>query len=252
MFYIYRIPRTNKVGCTKDLKSRVEKYQGCSDYEILYKTENIEEASNKEIEFQFQYKYKRDKITYNKLKTNSMKVKIADNTITFVNVKTKEDFLNLKSTLRDIEIPEFGTVIISPNILDYIQRRLQDSMYSYGMYVYKEALWKFYESQQEETTEQNNTIFDNIRQWAKDKGILDKGDSKTQYIKLQEEAGELAQALLKNDRPEIIDAIGDMIVVLTNLAALEGLHIEDCVASAYEVISKRTGKMENGTFIKNK
>jgi hypothetical protein len=47
MFYIYRIPRTNKIGCTKDLKSRVEKYQGCSDYEILYKTEDIEEASIK-------------------------------------------------------------------------------------------------------------------------------------------------------------------------------------------------------------
>jgi len=70
-------------------------------------------------------------------------------------------------------------------------------------------------------------------------------------IELQEEAGELAKALLKNDRPEIIDAIGDIAVVLTNLAHLEGLKIEDCIQTAYDVISKRQGKMVNGTFVKN-
>jgi hypothetical protein len=40
------------------------------------------------------------------------------------------------------------------------------------------------------------------------------------------------------------------VVVLTNLAALEGLKIEDCVTSAYSVIASRKGKMENGTFVK--
>jgi NTP pyrophosphatase (non-canonical NTP hydrolase) len=65
-----------------------------------------------------------------------------------------------------------------------------------------------------------------------------------------EEAGELAKALLKNDRPEIIDAIGDMVVVLTNLAKLENLLIEDCVVSAYDVIKSRKGKMIGGTFVK--
>jgi hypothetical protein len=52
--------------------------------------------------------------------------------------------------------------------------------------------------------------------------------------------------------PEIQDAIGDMVVVLTNLAHLEGFTIEECIESAYGVISKRTGKMENGTFVKDK
>ena len=75
-------------------------------------------------------------------------------------------------------------------------------------------------------------------------------DTKTQYIKLLEESGELARAILKNDKPEFIDAIGDMVVVLTNLAALEGLKIEDCVTSAYSVIASRKGKMINGTFVK--
>ena len=82
------------------------------------------------------------------------------------------------------------------------------------------------------------------------KGIYNEGDSKTQYIKFIEEAGELAQAILKNDETEVIDAIGDMVVVLTNLAALRGHKIETCVASAYSVIKSRQGKMINGTFVK--
>tara|TARA_R110000772_G_scaffold242797_1_gene355440 strand:- start:687 stop:986 length:300 start_codon:yes stop_codon:yes gene_type:complete len=93
--------------------------------------------------------------------------------------------------------------------------------------------------------------FDPIRIWAKNKGILDKGDVKTQYIKLQEECGELAKALLENDNEEIIDAIGDCVVVLTNLSKLAGYNIEDCINSAYNVIFDRNGKMINGTFKKN-
>ena len=93
--------------------------------------------------------------------------------------------------------------------------------------------------------------FDNIREWARERGIYEKGNSHTQYVKLQEEAGELAKALLNNDRYEIKDAIGDMVVVLTNLAHLEKLNIEDCIDAAYKTISKRTGKMINGTFVKD-
>jgi len=92
--------------------------------------------------------------------------------------------------------------------------------------------------------------FEAIREWARERGIYSKGDSKTQYVKLIEEAGELAKALLKNDKPEIKDAIGDMIVVLTNLAHLEGFEVEDCIDAAYNVIAKRKGSMVNGTFVK--
>jgi NTP pyrophosphatase (non-canonical NTP hydrolase) len=66
-----------------------------------------------------------------------------------------------------------------------------------------------------------------------------------------EEAGELGRAILKDNEGEQLDAIGDMVVVLTNLAELLGLSIEECVESAYDVISKRTGKMINGTFVKD-
>ena len=92
--------------------------------------------------------------------------------------------------------------------------------------------------------------FQPIRNWAQDKGIYDKGDAKTQYIKLLEEAGELAKAILKEEEEEFVDAIGDCVVVLTNLAKLKGYNIEDCINSAYEVIAKRKGIMQNGTFVK--
>jgi len=55
--------------------------------------------------------------------------------------------------------------------------------------------------------------FEPIRIWANKKGIYAKGDIKTQYVKLQEEAGELAKAIINNDKDEIIDAIGDCIIV---------------------------------------
>jgi NTP pyrophosphatase (non-canonical NTP hydrolase) len=107
--------------------------------------------------------------------------------------------------------------------------------------------------------------FQPVRNWAQQRGIYAKGDSKTQLIKLQEEVGELAKAILKNDEDEIIDAIGDCVIVLTNLCELcnikkEGsnhigeisqLTIEDCINSAYTVIMNRSGKMINGTFVKN-
>ena len=67
-----------------------------------------------------------------------------------------------------------------------------------------------------------------------------------------EEAGELAQAILKEDSAEIEDAIGDIVVVLTNLAHLQAMKIEDCIESAYDEIKNRKGKMQNGTFVKNK
>lgn len=96
------------------------------------------------------------------------------------------------------------------------------------------------------------SIFDSIRLWGQEKGITTKGDKKTQYVKLQEESGELAKAILKNDKEEFVDAVGDCVVVLTNLCAIEKLKIEDCIESAYNEIKNRTGKMQNGTFVKNK
>lgn len=93
--------------------------------------------------------------------------------------------------------------------------------------------------------------FQSIRSWAEEKGIYEKGDVKTQFLKLQEESGELSKSILKDNKEEFIDAIGDCVVVLTNLATLNNVNIEDCINSAYNVIKSRTGKMINGTFVKN-
>jgi NTP pyrophosphatase (non-canonical NTP hydrolase) len=94
--------------------------------------------------------------------------------------------------------------------------------------------------------------FQSIRDWAQEKGIYEKGDPKTQYIKLMEEMGELAQSILKNNPEEFMDAIGDCVVVLTNLAHLNDVKIEDCINGSYQVIAKRKGQMINGTFVKDK
>ena len=93
--------------------------------------------------------------------------------------------------------------------------------------------------------------FDLIREWANERGLYDKGDVKTQTLKLMEEAGEICRAVLKQDKAEIIDGIGDCVVVLTNLAELNNVSIEDCIDAAYDEISNRTGKMVNGTFKKD-
>jgi len=93
--------------------------------------------------------------------------------------------------------------------------------------------------------------FDLIREWAEDRGLYDNGDTKTQALKLVEEVGETCRAILKEDYDEVIDGIGDCVVVLTNLAELQGVSIEECIEAAYNEIKNRKGKMVNGTYKKD-
>lgn len=240
MYYVYHI-EGKKVGCTINPRERIENQQGYKTYTILAKTSCLNTASFLEIYYQKKYKYKIDKLNYKQLILKKM-IHITRDTITLK--KTSE------KTLSGFEFPSFleidsDTINIDNTLIDWIKENNFKSQYNEERYVYKQSLLNFYNSS-------DKVIFDKIRDWAKNKGIFDKGDSKTQYIKLQEEAGELAKALLNKDREEIIDAIGDIVVVLTNLAHLENLKIEDCIDSAYNVIKDRQGKMHNGTFIKNK
>ena len=145
-----------------------------------------------------------------------------------------------------------GTYQLTSGLVNWIVKNANTSQFNIDRcYVYNKAMAKFMSANEIYTKDDTSkNIFDNIRSWAMVRGIYEKGNSKTQYVKLMEEAGELARALLKNDKPEVIDSIGDMVVVLTNLAKLEKLDIEDCIDNAYATISKRTGKMVNGTFVK--
>lgn len=97
-----------------------------------------------------------------------------------------------------------------------------------------------------------NEIFKLIRLWAKERGLYKTGTPETQCLKLQEEVGELAKAIIEGDDEKAVDAIGDSVVVLTNLAHLKGYDIEYCIRAAYEEIKDRKGKMSNGTFIREK
>ncbi len=89
-----------------------------------------------------------------------------------------------------------------------------------------------------------------VEEWAKEKGIFEKGTPMSQALKTQEELTELLIAINNNDRSEIADAIGDIMVTLIIQAKMQGLTIEECLNLAYDIISKRKGKMVDGQFVK--
>jgi len=250
MFYIYHIPG-KKIGVTRNLNKRVTEQQGYApgEYEVLFTSDDIDFISNKEIELQKSYGYKRDRTLYKNLFKSNMKINPTEQTSTFPVPLNK-----LKGNLSDNlglewETPEFKFKLQKEHI-PWIMQNAKTSMYNNNRsYIYNKAFYEAFFNPVHNPNEIPDR-FDLIRFWAKDKGIYAKGNSTTQYVKLMEEAGELAKALLNNDKAEIVDAIGDIAVVLTNLAELEGLKIEDCIDTAYNVIARRKGKMINGTFVK--
>ncbi|MGY8980778.1 MAG: MazG-like family protein, partial [Flavobacteriales bacterium] len=211
---------------------------------------DIDYISDKEIELQKSYGYKVDRQKYNQLikKSNQMKINATEQTSTFpcpVN-KLKGNLMDNMGTSWETS---HGSFEITTESINWIMSNVKASMYNdQRSYIYNKAFSYAFDNTVE-TAEVINQ-FQLIREWAENRGLYSKGDAKTQYIKLQEEAGELAQAILKDDQPEVIDAIGDMVVVLTNLAHLRGVSIEHCIESAYNVINKRKGSMVNGTFVK--
>ena len=249
MYYIYHIEGV-KVGCTNNPVKRIKTQQGYSDYKILAKTKNIDKACQLEFEWQDKLGYKRDLRTYketiNNFKTKKM-IHVTNQTITF-----KKTFNNKLDGFKFPSFIEVEDYIIEVNneIKNFLINNNFKSNHSDERYVYIQSLKNYWDVINK--PKNNIDIFNDIRQWAKDRGIYEKGNPQTQYVKLMEEAGELAQAILKEDINEIKDAIGDMVVVLTNLAHLQSMKIEDCIKSAYNEIKNREGKMQNGTFVKNK
>jgi len=88
--------------------------------------------------------------------------------------------------------------------------------------------------------------------WAIQKGILEHGSARGQAFKTFEECEELIEAIRFDDKDEIIDALGDILVTIIIQAEMQGLSLESCLESAYNVISKRTGVMKDGQFLKDK
>lgn len=110
-------------------------------------------------------------------------------------------------------------------------------------------------------------VIEQIIQWGKDKGILDKATPLAQWKKTQEELTELHESLVAqknylevytnskgeevNTKEQIKDDCGDIGVTLILQCALQGITLEDALEHAYGIISKRTGKMVNGQFVKD-
>jgi len=259
MYYLYHIPG-KKIGVTRDLNTRVTLIQGYkpSEYEVLDQSDDVDYISDKEIELQKSYGYKVDRKKYKNL-FKKMKINVTEQTSTFAMPLNK-----LKGHLMDnIGMSwetSHGTFELDMQTIKWIMDNAKISMYNdKRSYIYNKAFAEYFKavrdlknnSMQVPDYTKSQMMFNRIRTWAETRGLYDKGDPMVQYVKLQEEAGELAKALLKDDQPEVIDAIGDMVVVLTNLAHQRGVYIETCIQTAYDVINQRTGKMINGTFVKD-
>ena len=88
----------------------------------------------------------------------------------------------------------------------------------------------------------------NIKAWHHDRNLIDGSTDKDQYLKLNQEAGELSDNICKGR--DIADDIGDMIVVLINIAERNGLSLATCMEKAWQDIKDRKGKMVDGVFVK--
>ena len=226
----------------------------------------------------------------NKIKSETMNINATEQTSTFpVPVSKLKGRLmdNLGKTWETIH----GKFEINTDTVDWIMKNVTTSMYTTERcYIYNKAFFEKFvnknlkqakvnakeaadkalehiEAMKAELISHSNAInsretyqdlevkeedrFQKIRDWADERGLYDKGDTKTQFCKLMEEAGELGRAVLKDNQAEFVDAIGDMVVVLTNMAMLGGTSIETCIDAAYDEIKNRKGKMVNGTFVKN-
>ena len=285
-YYLYHIPG-KKVGVTTNLEERVHKQQGYypGEYEIIEQSDDIEFISEGERIMQKFYGYRVDDVLYSELMINknkdlNMNINVTEQTTTFPCPVNK-----LKGQLMDnIGMQwetEHGNLDITPDTIKWIMNNVKTSKYNNERcYVYNKAFARYYDNNNAHQTtladlhmkdqyngkttsgglypvgvrQQNARSvahFDLIREWAKERGLYDKGDTKTQTLKLLEEAGEICRAVLKNNHDDVIDGIGDCVVVLTNLAELQGVSIEECITQAYSEIKNRTGKMSNGTFKKD-
>jgi NTP pyrophosphatase (non-canonical NTP hydrolase) len=238
-------------------------------------SDDINYVSYRELELQKQHGYSIDEELYSKLKCNQMKINVTEMTTTFPCPVNK-----LKGHLMDNvgmtwETP-FGRCAVTDKSINWIMDNVCSSKYTKERcYVYNRAFARWFDNNNAYQTiaelhmqekyprtggimsdHKNKSCttmcrFDKIRLWAEDRGLYHKGDPKTQTLKLMEEAGEICRAVLKKDEEQIIDGIGDCVVVLTNLAHLAGTSIEECIDAAYNEIKDRTGKMSNGTFKKD-
>lgn len=120
--------------------------------------------------------------------------------------------------------------------------------------------WKYYFENIEVVTESKKAVIEKLKlsttdnlikmieQWHIDRNLIDGATDKDQVCKLIQEVGELSDNVCK--QKDIADDIGDIMVVLINIAKRNGLSIRHCLEVAYHDIKDRKGKMVDGIFVK--
>jgi len=94
----------------------------------------------------------------------------------------------------------------------------------------------------------SNDLEKKIIQWHKDRNLIEGSTDAAQFTKLLEEVDELGVNIVMSQ--PVIDDIGDIIVVLINIAERNGLTLWECMYHAYNDIKYRKGKMVDGVFVK--
>lgn len=90
-----------------------------------------------------------------------------------------------------------------------------------------------------------------VRQWGEDRLITVNSTPQAQLLKCVSELGELADATLQLDEPEIIDGLGDVLVTLIMYAGTQQLDLRTCLEHAYNEIKDRKGYLtREGVFVK--
>ena len=96
----------------------------------------------------------------------------------------------------------------------------------------------------------NMTEMDVIR-WSEARGIIQNSTSEAQLRKAYEEMDELREAIAFRNKRDIIDGLGDVLVCLINVAAIEDVTLTQCLEAAYQEIKDRKGYMNaRGIFVK--
>lgn len=96
-----------------------------------------------------------------------------------------------------------------------------------------------------------NIIEMDVIRWGESRGIIKHSTSEAQVKKTIEEVQELIDAINAKDKEGIIDALGDVMVTLTMIAAIEDVPLVECYAHAYNEIKNRKGYLDaSGLWVK--
>jgi NTP pyrophosphatase (non-canonical NTP hydrolase) len=90
-----------------------------------------------------------------------------------------------------------------------------------------------------------------VIQWGEARGIVQNSTPEAQWGKTKEEVRELYEAIRINNRDEMKDAYGDILVTLIMGCACADIDLTECLALAYDEIKDRKGYLTpEGVFVK--